>query len=103
MKKSINCQESHWATFDSSVGYLFEGVNDPTKPKGPFDNATRSLLVDSILRNFTFSTCSNKAQIKMLSSIKQAIQTPINFVSSLAEDNEEIEIDYQKGNMFKFS
>ena len=95
------CQESFWTTFDSSVGYLFEGVNDPTKPEGPFDNATRSLLVDSILRNFTFSTYSNRAHLKMLSSINHAIQAPINFVSSLTEDDKEIEIDYQKGYVFK--
>ena len=35
--------------FDSSIKYIFEGVDEKTKPQGPFSNSIRMLLVDNIL------------------------------------------------------
>ena len=31
--------------YDSSIRFIFEGVDDPTKPQGPFNNTTIMLLV----------------------------------------------------------
>ena len=42
-------------TYIKSNRKLFEGVDDPTRPEGPFNNCTRSLLVDSILNNLEVS------------------------------------------------
>jgi len=81
---------------------LFEGANEPT---GPFNTATRILLVDSILKNLTFSSESQKAKLKIRNNVKslqnsKSVANPNDNHASTSNFDDETtssEIDYNKG------
>ena len=45
--------------YDQTIRFVFEGVDDAAKPKGPFNNTIRMLLVDSILNNLVYKKSKN--------------------------------------------
>jgi hypothetical protein len=89
-----------WCQFDPSIQSLFEGLNNKSNINGPFNNATRILLVDTILKNLSFSADSYRAKLKIISSINNTLDSSSFDVTSLINnrnEDAEIAIDYQKG------
>jgi len=83
------------------VKFLFEGVNETN---GPFDNATRIFLVDSILKNLSFSSESELSRLKIANGVRNLKENLLynsveNQISTRNLDGETqtVKIDYNKG------
>ena len=60
---------------------MFEGLSDEDikqNPEGPFNNTTRSLLVDSILRNLAFLSEKQRLKIKLENTLNNIMNQNSN-------------------------
>jgi hypothetical protein len=69
------------APYDSTIGFMFEGLGENdihNYPNGPFNNTTRILLVDSILKNMTYLSENQRLQFKIENSLNAIVSKNSN-------------------------
>ncbi len=100
VKKNIKQVEKNWqmskknrlgsavcATFDPTIRYMFEGVDDfQNYPRGPFTNTHRMLLVDSILNNITFLNDQEMLKYRIETKLKNIVKKNKNDASEINEE-----------------
>lgn len=87
-KNSIYLDNIVSAPFEESISFMFEGVDD--EEKGPFNNSTRMLLVDNILRNLTFATDKQGANFKYDQYIRDIVYKNLTSNKSTSTSEKEI-------------
>ena len=70
------------AQFDAAISFLFQGIDDPDYPNGPFNNTLRILLVDNILNNLRFLTRKEILELERQQQQNTGMTSPSGEASS---------------------